>query len=435
MRASLSYFCNSLKLKATDFDRSQRYLVPNEKDIVNKLSGRKIILPVFLGLSVAVLLLYFNLTDTRFEEVVDGTCGSYAWVDSNENGIPDTASEEEFKFVGDCQGEYNLRTYRDTLRDIQWTWTSTFWIFMAILAMAMRDLAYMYRIRVLTDNLLSWMQSFRVIMLWEFASALTPSIVGGSGVAMFIVHREGVKLGRSTAIVLVSALLDELFYILTVLVVLVAIGSDNLFPVSMQKTFFGTTFGTQGIFWIGYGFIVILTTSILIAVFTLPRAFKYLLLQIFRLPILRRWRYGVINVGDDIITTSDELKGKPIKYWFKAFGATYVSWTARYIVVNFMILAFASSDATLLNGFSDQVLIYARQLVMWVIMLISPTPGSSGVAEFAFSGFLKEFIPLGLVGALALLWRLISYYPYLFIGAIILPRWLRATSPKKKKEN
>jgi uncharacterized protein (TIRG00374 family) len=142
----------------------------------------------------------------------------------------------------------------------------------------------------------------------------------------------------------------------------------------------------------------------------------------------------VINVGDDIITTSEELKGKPLNYWVKAFGATYVSWTARYIVVNFLILAFASADSSLLNGFLDQILIYARQLVMWVIMLISPTPGSSGVAEFAFSGFLKEFIPLGLVGALALLWRLISYYPYLFIGAIILPRWLRATSPKQKRE-
>jgi uncharacterized membrane protein YbhN (UPF0104 family) len=410
-------------------------LLPKENDIVDKLSVRKIILPVFLGLSVAVLLLYFNLTDTRFEEVIDGACGEYVWVDANGNGIPDYSSEDEFEFVGDCAGQYTLRTYRDTLNDIEWTWASTFWIFMSLLAMAMRDLAYMYRIRVLTDNLLSWLQSFRVIMLWEFASALTPSIVGGSGIAMFIVHREGIKLGKSTAIVLVSALLDELFYILTVVVVLVAIGSDDLFPVSMQKTLFGTTFGTQGIFWIGYGFIVILTTSILIAVFTLPRAFKYLLLQIFRLPILRRWRYGVINVGDDIITTSEQLRGKPINYWLKAFGATYVSWTARYIVVNFLILAFASADSSLLNGFLDQILIYARQLVMWVIMLISPTPGSSGVAEFAFSGFLKEFIPLGLVGALALLWRLISYYPYLFIGAIILPRWLRATSPKQRREN
>ena len=409
-------------------------MLPKEEEIQRKLSARKIILPVFLGLAVAAFLLYLNLTDTRYEEVLDGSCANYAWVDANNDGIPNYSDEEEFEFVGECQGNYRLRTYQDTLSDINWTWTSTFWMVMALIAMAMRDVAYMYRIKVLTDNVLSWFQSFRVIMLWEFASALTPSIVGGSGIAMFIVHREGIKLGKSTAIVLVSALLDELFYILTVIVVLLAVGTDTLFPVSMQKTLFGTTFGTQGIFWIGYFFIVAMTTSILIAVFTIPRGFKYLLLQIFRLPFLKRWRYNVIEIGDDIIITSKELKGKPKRYWLKAFGATYVSWTSRYIVVNFLILAFMNPDNVLIQGFMDHVLIFARQLVMWVIMLISPTPGSSGVAEFAFSGFLKEFIPIGLVGALALLWRLISYYPYLFIGAILLPRWLRATAPKPKEK-
>ena len=74
---------------------------------------------------------------------------------------------------------------------------------------------------------------------------------------------------------------------------------------------------------------------------------------------------------------------------------------------------------------SDHFLIYGRQLVMWVILLISPTPGSTGVAEFAFNGFLKDFIPFGLAGLLVVFWRLISYYPYIFIGAFVLPKWLK----------
>ena len=410
-------------------------MATEEQDIVNKLNTRKIILPVFLGLAVAAVLLYFNLTDTRFERITGNECGTYSWVDGNGDGVVNTGEEADFQHTSDCSGEYRIRTYKDTLNDIDWTWQSTFWILLAIISMATRDVAYMYRIRVLTDYVLSWKQSFRVIMLWEFASALTPSVVGGSGVAMFIVHREGINLGRSTAIVLVSALLDELFYITMVAIVLLMIGNSHLFPVNLQKTFFGMTFGTEGLFWLGYGFICLLTTGILIGIFFIPRTLKYVLLQIFRLPVLRRWRYNVIQIGDDIIITSDELKGKPAKYWVKSFGATYVSWTARYLVVNFLVLAFLNPDNVVVSGFTDQILIYARQLVMWVIMLISPTPGSSGVAEFAFSGFLKEFIPLGLVGALALLWRLISYYPYLFIGAIILPRWLRATSPDNNTEN
>ncbi|MCB0410779.1 MAG: flippase-like domain-containing protein, partial [Flavobacteriales bacterium] len=77
------------------------------------------------------------------------------------------------------------------------------------------------------------------------------------------------------------------------------------------------------------------------------------------------------------------------------------------------------------TGVSDHFLIYGRQLVMWVIMLISPTPGGAGIAEFAFNGFLKEFIPIGLAGLLVVLWRLISYYPYLLIGSFVLPKWMK----------
>jgi uncharacterized protein (TIRG00374 family) len=390
-------------------------------------------IPVLLGLVGAALLLYFNLGDTRFVEVPVGNCGDFVWIGEVGEGIPDFSDENQFKEVDDCTGGYRLRTYKDTLSDIDWTWYSSFWFLMALLAVVARDLAYMYRIRVLTDYELSWRRSFRVIMLWEFASALTPSVVGGSGVAMFILNRERIKLGKSTAIVLVSALLDELFYITMVAVVLIAVGTSDLFPVNLQKTIFGYTFGTQGIFWIGYAFIFFMTIAILLGIFFMPRSFKYILLSVFRLPILRRWRYQIIEVGDDIIIASQELKGKESLWWFKASAATFVSWTARYWVVNFLILAFANPSNPIVRDFGDHMHVYARQLVMWVIMLISPTPGGSGIAEFAFSGFLKEFIPLGLVGALALIWRLISYYPYLFAGAIILPRWIKATSRKDKK--
>lgn len=312
----------------------------------------------------------------------------------------------------------------ESFRAINWTWNSTLWIFVALLMMATRDLAYMYRIRVLTDYKISWRNSFDTIMLWEFASAISPSIVGGSGVAIYIVNKEGINIGRSTAVVMTSALLDELFYIVTVPVIFLLVGYHQLFEVELPTEAVSASiqkYGIQGVFFAGYIFIVILTSAITFAVFFRPRTFKWILLQIFRLPFLRKWRHDAGATGDDIMVTSKELKGKPLKFWLKSFGATLMSWTARYWVVNFIILAFIDV------AFVDHFMIYARQLVMWVIMLISPTPGGTGIAEIAFSGFLKEFIPLGLVASLAVLWRLISYYPYLFIGAVVLPRWIRRT--------
>ena len=300
---------------------------------------------------------------------------------------------------------------------VSWGWQSAFWMFIALCMMAIRDLAYMYRIRVLTSNFITWRNSFDVIMLWEFASAITPSIVGGTGAALYVLNKEGLNVGKSTALVMTTALFDELFYIVTVPAVVLIIGTESLFPIAMEKEIFGFTFTTKGIFILGYCITCLLAVIITFGVFINPTAIKGLLLKIFRLKWLRRWNSKIEKIGDDIILTSKELKGKPFSYWLKAFVSTMLSWTARFWVVNFLILAF--------TPVGENMLIYGRQLVMWVIMLISPTPGGSGIAEFAFQGFLAEFTPIGLAGLLAVLWRLLSYYPYLFIGALVLPKWLK----------
>ncbi len=391
-------------------------MTAKESDITEKLGLKKIMIPVIIGLSVATYLLFSNLNEVRFEEATSGV-GEYEWIDANNDNVLNLDDPDEF--VEQPGGKYVKVTYKDVLGNISWTWHSAFWFLMALICVAARDLGYMYRIRVLTDKALSWRKSFDTIMLWEFASALTPSIVGGSGIALFILNREGIKMGKSTAVVMVTALMDELFYITMVPMVLLIIGTGQLFPVSMEKEIFGMTFGTQGIFWLGYSFIVFLTTVIALAIFFRPRLFKYVLLQIFRLPFLKRWRYDIIALGNDIIITSRELKGKNKRFWVQVIASTYFSWTARFIVVNMLIMAVVSVD--------DHLLLYGRQLVMWVIMLISPTPGSSGLAEFAFTGFLADFIPLGLAGGLAFIWRIVTYYIYIFIGAVVLPRWMRRT--------
>lgn len=347
------------------------------KKILDFFHFRRIIIPIALGLGVAGFLLWRNFDVSAF-------------------------------------------------RGVNWNPQSYAYIALALLMMVVRDAAYMLRLRVLTDGQLSWRQSFQVIMLWEFASAVTPSIIGGSAIALFIIRREGVSMGRTTAIVLVTALLDELFYILMVPTILLLVGTQDLFTSGGEYVFMNTRFGTQGVFAIGYLFILVLTTIILYGVFINPRGTKWLLLSIFRLPFLRRWRPAAGETGNEIIITSREMKGKPVGFWLKAFGATFFSWTARFLVVNMLILAFV--------GQGDQLLIFGRQLIMWVILMISPTPGGSGVAEIVFSGFLGDFIPSGLIAAMGLMWRIISYYPYLFIGAIILPAWLKRVYSNKHQK-
>ncbi|MEG1556666.1 MAG: flippase-like domain-containing protein, partial [Bacteroidales bacterium] len=172
------------------------------------------------------------------------------------------------------------------------------------------------------------------------------------------------------------------------------------------------------------------TSIILVGVFIAPQGVKKLLVALFSIPFLQKWRTGAAKTGDEIIITSKELKGKSFYYWFQAAFATFLSWTARFWVLNCLILAL---NPDMPFHFGQQITIYAKQLVMWVILLISPTPGASGVAEISFAAFFGNEFPANLQAAVALLWRAISYYPYLFIGLIVLPIWLRKLRIKKIK--
>lgn len=300
-------------------------------------------------------------------------------------------------------------------------------LIVALCAAAFRDIGYMFRLRILSEKQISWRNVFDDIMLWEFSSAITPSVVGGSGVAIFILSKEGIKVGRSTAIVMITAFLDELFYVVMVPLLFVFVGSAFLFPDTVpQMNVLGMELGIKQVFWVGYGFMIFLISIIFYGIFLSPQGFKRLLLFVFRLPFLKKWRRSAKETGDEVITTSNELKGKSFMFWLKTFGATALSWTSRFLVANFLLMAFTELS------FVDNLVVLARQLIMWVIMLISPTPGSAGVAELAFGSFLSDFTPLGLSVVLAVLWRLFTYYPYLFIGAIILPQWIQRVYLKRK---
>ena len=306
------------------------------------------------------------------------------------------------------------------LREVE---VSVKYILLALFCMVMRDLMYIVRIRILTENQLSWLDSWHVVMLWEFATSVTPSMVGGSVFAIYFVNQEGISLGRSGAIVLITAMLDEIFYILTVAILLIILGTDLVH--------FGNVliFNPILFFFLGYAVIIAMTTMIMLGIFVSPLGIKKLLMKLFSFSFLKKWQYKMEKTGDELIAASIELKGKSLKYWAKAFVSTVLTWTARFMVLNFLILAL-NHDV----GFHimQQLLFFAKQLVMWVILMISPTPGASGIAEISVSAFFKNDFPAQTHAAVAVLWRAISYYPYLVIGLMILPIWLRKLQIREK---
>ena len=350
----------------------------NKEEIIQRRHVRKIIYPIIIGLGVVVYML---------------------------------------------QREVDV----DLFAVIAFTWHSAFYISIALLMMVIRDVGYMVRLKILSDGDFTWRQCFNVIMLWEFSSAITPSAIGGTGVAVFFVNREGLSIGRSTAVVMATSFLDELYFILMFPLLILVVTGTTLFAVGVEPGEEAMSFTNEFFYFavIGYAIKFFFVLLVAYGLFVNPRGLKWLLLWIFRLPFIRKWRYKMHETGTDLIETSRVFRTKNASFWIRAFTATFFSWTARYWVVNFLLLAFFAVDG--------HILIFARQLVMWIMMLVSPTPGGSGFAEFVFTRYLGDFIPVGFAVVMALIWRLVSYYPYLFIGAVMLPRWLSGKFSRKKK--
>ena len=218
-------------------------------------------------------------------------------------------------------------------------------------------------------------------------------------------------------------MLDNLFYIVMIPFVFLFIDRYMLFP---QES--GSSLAIETIFWIGFAVIFSVCAFLFIAVFIRPQIATRFLSFLFRLPFLNRKRDAAIRTGKEIEMASAELKKEKFTYWIKVFAATCGSWISRYLVINAVLSAF------LQLSFIEHIIVLAKQLVLWLFMLVSPTPGGSGVAEYAFGELLTSFTSSGvLLAVLALIWRLISYFPYLFIGAYLLPRWIVHTNGRETK--
>lgn len=284
----------------------------------------------------------------------------------------------------------------------------------AVIFMAGRDFGLSWRFRTITDGQLSWRRAFRVDLMCAFTSAITPSAVGGSALAVFYLNREGVSVGRATTLTLTTLLLDELFFVVFCPLLFLLLPVDALFGAAGQHNLFLDS--VEIVFWLIYSGIVAYTVLLFCGILLWPRKVEWLLNRIFAWRPLRRWSGNIAQVGRNIVETSAWVRACSRKWWLNVFGATVVSWFSRYLVVNALFWG-------LVPGASG-LLVFGRQFVVWVLLMISPTPGGSGVSEWLFTNYYGDLIgSAGIALVLAMFWRLLSYYVYLIAGALLLPSY------------
>lgn len=323
-------------------------------------------------------------------------------------------------FLHDAHKE-NLVQVWDNIHFSTRTWLC---IALAFLFMFGRDFGLTWRFRALTDHKLPWRSAYEVDMLCEFTSCVTPSAVGGSSLGMVFLNSKGIEFGKATTLMMTTLILDESFFVIFCPIVVLLTPANEIFASG------GATFshGIKLTFWIVYVILFVWTLILYMGVIWRPQWIRTLIGKIFKWKWLRKWQSQAESLGDNMVATSKELKKKPFRFWLEVFGGTALSWTSRYLVVNAIFLGFLS------QADPYQWVILARQFVIWVVLMVSPTPGGSGLSEWLFCDYYGDLIPTaGLALIMAIIWRIVSYYIYLLIGAIIVPGWLRSSVANHEK--
>lgn len=296
---------------------------------------------------------------------------------------------------------------------------TVFAIVLALVFVAGRDFGLAWRFRVITDRMLSWRRAIRVDIMCAFTSAITPSAVGGSALAIFYLNREGVDVGRATTLTLTTLFLDELFFVVFCPVLVMILPVGELFGVRSDGLFLNSV---EVVFWVVYAGIVIWTAILFTGILARPQWLEKAVVWLFSRRLLKRWQTGAIEMMANMRATSAWVKTRSRRWWLEVFGATTLSWFSRYFVVNALFWGFVPAASGLL--------VFGRQFVVWVVLMISPTPGGSGVSEWLFTNYYGDLIgDISAALVIATLWRILSYYIYLITGACLAPSYFS----KKRK--
>jgi uncharacterized protein (TIRG00374 family) len=214
--------------------------------------------------------------------------------------------------------------------------------------------------------------------------------------------------------------MDELFYLIAVPVMfgIAAISGHPVFP-EFNSAMPELVASVPVLFGLAYAVIAALTSIIIYALIIRPESTFRWITSCGNSRIFRHWKQSIDAWASDLREASKTLKIAKPAFWSRAFLATCVSWSARFLSLNMIFLIFYSSV--------PHAALLARQLVLWLLLMISPTPGSAGAAELGLPALTSDLMGIAYLAIVVLTWRLATYFLYLILGALVLPQWLLKT--------
>ncbi|TNE73793.1 flippase-like domain-containing protein [bacterium] len=275
-------------------------------------------------------------------------------------------------------------------------------LFIALIVSFLRVWFSAAKFRHLTEKELTWAAAFRIVLVWDFTSAVSPSTVGGAPMGLYAMSKEKINLGKATAITLYGVLLDQIWFAIAIPFLVLAGFFYDVIPDNAG-------WAGETVMMIIYLLLLAYAGLLAYSVLRNPALLKTAVNKLFKLPILNRFKDKVAKDAEELERSSYELREKKKGFVLYAFFLSCMSWIARIALPVIVILSF---------GPSDVILSFLRSFALNLAGLFIPTPGGSGGFEGLFAMFLGTIMPRAGFLALAIfMWRLISYYISIGLGA------------------
>ena len=281
--------------------------------------------------------------------------------------------------------------------------------FICLLLMFVFDgLAY-YKIIKSYDKNYSFIKVLRMLIITKFFNGITPFSTGGQPMQVYMLKKDGFRLTKATNIIIQNFIIYQAALVLYGLIAMAINAKFNYFKnITILKDL------------IILGFLI--NTGVMIGLFIISFSNKFnhfivnksinilskLKLVKDKETTLNKWNERV----DDFHEGATFLKNNKL-LCLESFIYNLLSLTAIYVMPYFVIMALGNvNDVTPLKSIVSSAYIL-------IIGSFVPIPGASGGIEYGYLQFFGSFIKGGILKASLLIWRFISYYFPMIIGAIV----------------
>jgi uncharacterized protein (TIRG00374 family) len=288
-------------------------------------------------------------------------------------------------------------------------------VFFLILAIVFRLLALViwgFRIQVMAGSLgyrVPLPHCVNMVLAGLLAGTITPGQAGGEPVRVHELYRSGVRVGDAAAVVIMERVLDGI--ILTVIGIILMI---------LLTRFFWSTFSPALIILVIVSWIFMISFLIIpVLAIRYPERTKKVLMKMVHwlVPKFSWWSDSPENLVILADREIDNLFGSMVRFTGTArvglLGGgitTGLFWITEFLVASVIMMGLGLGPA-IVESFFFQILIA-------IINMIPLTPGSSGVIELSTSSLYALLIPTGMIGIFVLLWRFVTFYLNIVLGAI-----------------